>query len=50
MPWLCVQIEPFKQRDWEQKRRENDLKDVTQAGSKLGVKPEVIQVGLAAPR
>lgn len=42
----CCQIEPFKQRDWEAKRRENDLKDVTQAGSKLGIKAGVIQVGI----
>lgn len=41
---LLLQIEPFKQRDWEAKRRESDLKDVQQAGSKLGVKAEVIQV------
>jgi hypothetical protein len=40
------EIEPFKQRDWEAKRREGDLKDVQQAGSKLGVKAEVIQNNL----
>lgn len=40
------EIEPFKQRDWEAKRRENDLKDVQQAGSKLGVKAKVIQNNL----
>ncbi len=39
-----LQVDPFKQRDWEAKRRENDLKDVTQAGSKLGIKAEVIKV------
>jgi hypothetical protein len=45
-----LQIEPFKQRDWEAKRREGDLKDVQQAGSKLGVKAEVIQVRLMRVR
>lgn len=44
IPMLAVQVEPVKQRDWEAKRRENDLKDVAQAGSKLGVKREVIEV------
>jgi hypothetical protein len=44
-PMLAVvQVEPVKQRDWEAKRRENDLKDVAQAGSKMGVKREVIEV------
>lgn len=41
------QVEPFKQRDWEAKRQESDLKDVTQAGSKLGIKAEVLQDNLA---
>lgn len=41
---LAAQVEPVKQRDWEAKRRENDLKDVAQAGSKMGVKREVIEV------
>jgi hypothetical protein len=39
-----MQIEPFKQRDWEAKRRESDLQDVIKAGSKLGAQAEVIQV------
>lgn len=40
------EIEPFKQRDWEAKRRESDLQDVIKAGSKLGAQAEVIQANL----
>jgi len=41
-----VQVEPFKQRDWEAKRQEKDLQEVSQAGSKLGIKAEVIRDNL----